>query len=286
MMNSVQSDRAPLLDTQVVLISGAARGQGRAHAVRCAQEGADLICFDICGPVASAPYEMPTEADLRETVRLAQLAGARVVSGVADVRKAEEIQAVLDQGLQEFGRVDAVLANAGITLRGRLAWQLSDETFQEVIDINLLGAWKTAKIAIPAILAAGSGGAIIFTASGMAMKATQYIAPYVASKHALIGLMRTMAKELAPLDVRVNCVLPGNTNTPMFRNRATRRLFVPEQSEPTDELFLERAAAGNPMKIPYVEAEDISEAVVWLLSDAARYVTGVSLPVDGGSSIP
>jgi NAD(P)-dependent dehydrogenase (short-subunit alcohol dehydrogenase family) len=120
----------------------------------------------------------------------------------------------------------------------------------------------------------------------MAVKAAQYISPYVASKHALIGLMRSMAKELAPRNVRVNCVLPGNVNTPMFRNDATRRLFVPEMAEPTDEIFLERAAAGTPMGIPCVEPEDVSEAIIWLLSDAARFVTGLPLTVDGGSAIP
>lgn len=270
------------MDGKVVLISGAARGQGRSHAVRFAEEGAKVIGFDICQQIDTTPFAMATPDDLAETVRQVRAVGGVIEAFEADVRDFEHVEKVVLAGITAFGRVDIVLANAGIGQPYAPAWMISDEAFRNVVDVNLVGAWHTAKVAVAHMIEHEHEGSVVFTGSGASVKGLRHMAGYVAAKHGLIGLMRTMAYELAPYRIRVNAVLPGNTNTPMFHNEGLRKLFVPNVDDPSDAQFLARAAAQVPMQIPHVEASDVTDAVMWLCSSAARYVTGIEVPVDGG----
>jgi len=270
------------LDGKVALISGAGRGQGRSHAVRFAQEGASIIAFDLCAPVGSAPYDLATPEDLEETARLVSQAGGKVHTGVADVRDLAQIQAVVEEGEREIGPIDTVLANAAIVHAGGPAWTIDEAAFRDTIDINLIGVWNTVRAVVPGMIERAKPGSIIATASGAAKKGVPNIGAYVASKSAVLGLMHTLARELARYGIRVNSILPGNTNTPMMNNRASRRLYVPETDDPSEEQFAARARRGVPLGVPWVEPADISEAMVYLASDEAHLVTGVELPVDGG----
>lgn len=269
---------------RVTLISGAARGQGRSHALRFAALGASVVAFDICQQIEGVPYAMATPEDLDETVAAARAAGGIIQGYQADVRSQDQLDEVVKQAVTSFGGIDVVVANAGILPPASGLCETTEETFQNVLDVNLLGVWRTIKAAMPSLRE--RRGSAIVTASGAAVKGTPNVGSYVTSKHGLVGLVRVMARELAPSGVRVNAVLPGNTNTPMFNNPALHKLYVPEEPEPSEEQFLGRARAGIPMGVPYVEPSDVTEAVVWLASAAARYVTGVLLPVDGGSAIP
>lgn len=274
------------LDGKVAMISGVARGQGRAHALRLAADGAKIIGFDACRQIEGVPFDMGTTDDLAETEHLVRETGGQIVTSRADVREPQEITAALDAGVDEFGRVDIVVANAGTGQPFLKAWEIPDESFVTVVMINLVGAWRTMAAAVPRMIEQGDGGSLVVTGSGASLKGLPNLAGYVASKHGVIGLVRTMARELGPHQVRVNAVLPGNTHTDMFDNDAMRSLFVPGAEPPTDEEFLSRASGGTPLGIPYVEPEDIAEAVAWLVNPASRYVTGTFLPVDGGSGMP
>jgi NAD(P)-dependent dehydrogenase (short-subunit alcohol dehydrogenase family) len=179
----------------------------------------------------------------------------------------------------------AVIATAGVGHRSKPSWELTEEEFRAPVEVNLLGAWHVAKATIPTLIAQGRGGSVTFVGSGASLKGLLNASGYVASKHAVLGLMRTLAREAGPHGIRVNMVLPGNTNTELFMRGTQRYRLVPEKAEPTDEEFLARAAALSPMRIPYVEVEDIARATVWLASDAARFVTGAAIPVDGGYAV-
>jgi len=274
------------LDGSVAFISGAARGQGRSHSLRLAREGVKIIGFDLCEQVSTVPFGMSRPEDLAETERLVREVGGEMVSAIADVRDQDQVDSALQAGLDRFGRLDIVLANAGILHNYKMTWMIDDEDFRNVIDVNIVGVWHTAKAAIPRLIEQGSGGSIVLTGSGASVSAMPNLAGYVASKHAVLGLMRTMAKELGRYQIRVNAVLPGNCNTPMFDNEGSRRLYVPDADEPTTDAFLQRAAAMSPMRNPYVEPGDVSEAIAYLVSPAGRWVSGVALPVDGGTVTP
>lgn len=274
------------LEGAVAFISGAARGQGRSHALRLAASGAKIIGFDLCRQIDTVPFDMSTPDDLAETERLVKAAGGQIVTVEADVRDQEQVDAALATGLEAFGRVDIVLANAGIINNYKKSWQIDDVDFRNVIDVNITGVWHTAKAAIPKLIDQGEGGAIVLTGSGASISGIPNLGPYVASKHAVLGMMRTLAKELGRYQIRVNAVMPGNCNTPMFDNDGIRRLYVPDAEVPSEETFLQRAAAMSPMRNPYVEPEDISEAIAWLVAPTGRLVSGVALPVDGGTATP
>lgn len=271
---------------KTVVISGAARGQGRSHALRFAAEGANVVAFDVCAQFATVPFAMPGPEDLDETVRLVREQGAEIVATIADVRDARQVEAVFGQAVDAFGRVDVAVANAGIVGDFAPVWEVADEVFRDVVDVNLIGSWHLVKAGIATMLDHGIRGAIVVTGSGASLKGLPNLAPYVASKHALVGLVRTAAREAAPHGIRVNLVAPGSVSTPMFINDATARLYAPDDDEPGMETLLERSRAVVPMGIPCVQPEDVTEAVLYLASDAARYVTGAVLPVDGGSAIP
>jgi (+)-trans-carveol dehydrogenase len=274
------------LDGKVVLVTGAARGQGRSHALRLAQEGADVIAVDRCADVPTVGYPMATEEDLAETVRQVEALDRRVVSRVADVRDTAALTAAVDEGVAELGRLDIVLANAGIASFAPVE-DLTDEMWDEMIDINLTGVFKTVRAAVPHLRAHGQGGAIVLTSSTAGIKGLGNLAHYVAAKHGVVGLVKTFANELAPDMIRVNSVHPTAVSTDMIHNRKTYGNFVPDkpEGEVTQDDVAPLFQGLNAMPVPWVEAADISNAILWLVSDDARYVTGVQLPVDAGSVV-
>jgi SDR family mycofactocin-dependent oxidoreductase len=270
------------VEGKVAFITGAARGQGRSHAIRLAQEGADIIAVDLCDQVASVPYPMATPEDLTETVKEVEALDRRIVATQADVRDYPALKAALDDGVAQLGRLDIVSANAGIASYGPAA-ELDETTWQDMIDTNLTGVWHAAKAAIPHLIEQGTGGSIVLTSSTAGLKAMANLAHYVSAKHGVVGLMRTLALELAPHSIRVNSVHPTGVNTPMVQNEASMQLFLPDVQNPTVEQYAEVMGSLNALPIPWVEPRDISNAVLFLASDEARYITGVTLPVDAGS---
>jgi (+)-trans-carveol dehydrogenase len=272
------------VEGKVAFITGAARGQGRAFAARLAEEGADVIGFDLCSTVETCNYEGASPDDMAETVRLVEKQGRRMLSREGDVRDQTALDAAVAAGLEEFGKVDVVCANAGISSFGSVV-ELTEEQWTTMIDVNLSGVWRTVKATVPAMIAAGRGGSVILTASVAAAKAFPNCGHYVAAKHGLIGLMRTAASELAAQSIRVNAVLPTSVNTKMFVNDATVRLFRPDLENPTVDDAMAVAAMMHALPVPMVEPEDTAAAVLWLASDEARYITGVALPVDAGALI-
>jgi (+)-trans-carveol dehydrogenase len=273
------------LDGKVAFITGAARGQGRSHALRMAQEGADIVAVDVVRQLPTVEYTMSSPDDLAETVRQVEALDRRIVAREADVRDYGALKSALDEGVAELGRLDIVSANAGIFSQGR-ADELSDESWEEMIGVNLTGVWHTAKAAIPHLRAGGNGGSIIITSSTAGIKGFENFAHYVSAKHGVVGLMRTLALELAPDMIRVNTVHPTSVDTEMIQNDMLYALFAPdlEPEQRTRETLGERFQTMNALPIPWVEPVDISNAVLWLASDESRYVTGVMLPVDAGST--
>jgi SDR family mycofactocin-dependent oxidoreductase len=264
------------LDGKVAFITGAARGQGRAHAVKLASEGADIIAVDICDQIASVPYPMATPDDLAATVKLVEETGARIFATQADVRDRASVKTALRAGTEALGdRLDIVIANAGI------APMADDNAWQDVIDVNLTGVYNTVDVAMRPMAKFGNGGSIVLTSSVMGLVGVA--APmggsigYAAAKHAIVGLMRVYANLLAPQNIRVNSIHPAAVNTPMIDNEFTRSWLS----------GLAQEAHGGPdmgpaLPVGAAEPEDIANAAFWLVSDASRYVTGVALPVDAG----
>jgi SDR family mycofactocin-dependent oxidoreductase len=265
---------------KVAFITGAARGQGRSHAIRLAQEGADIIAVDLCQDVATVPYAGATEADLAETVKQVEALDRRIIATQADVRDFAELKRAVDNGVAELGRVDIVSANAGIFSHAPTA-ELTDEQWDTMIDINLSGVWRTAKATIPHLIEQNQGGSIVITSSTAGLRGAPNFAHYGSAKHAVVGLMRTLALELAPYRIRVNSIHPTNVNTDMIMNEDLYRLFNPDN--PTREAFEERGRAMQALPVPWVEPADISSTLLFLASDEGRYITGVTFPVDAGS---
>ncbi len=267
---------------KVAFITGAARGQGRSHAIRLAQEGADIIAVNLCGQVDSVPYPMATPGDLAETVKEVEALDRRIVATQADVRDYGAVKAALDDGVAQLGHLDIVSANAGIFSFGTLE-ELSETAWRDMIDVNLTGVWHAAKAAIPHLRAA-RGGSIILTSSGLGLEGMPNVGHYVSAKHGVVGLMRTLALELAPDLIRVNSVHPTTVNTDMIQNAAAYELFAPDlpEDERTSDVITERLLTINALPIPWIEPVDVSNAVLWLASDESRYVTGVTLPIDAG----
>ena len=271
------------VEGKVAFVTGAARGQGRSHAVRLAQEGADIIAVDLAGQVASVPYPMATPEDLDQTVKEVEALDRRIVARQADVRDYAALKSALDEGVAQLGRLDIVCSNAGIASFGP-ADELDETAWRDMIDINLTGMWHTCKAAIPHLVEGGRGGSIVITSSDAGLKGFPNLAHYVSAKHGVVGLMRTLALELAPHMIRVNSLHPTSVNTDMIQNAPTYELFAPDLAakDRTKERLTERFQALNALPIPWVEPVDISNAVLFLASDEARYITGVPLPVDAG----
>ena len=272
------------VEGKVAFVTGAARGQGRSHAIRLAEEGADIIAVDLAGQIDTVPYAMATPDDLAETVKEVEALDRRIHAVTADVRDYGAVKAALDDGVAQLGRLDIVAANAGIFSFGR-ADVLEEPTWQDMIDVNLTGVWHAAKAAIPHLKAGGHGGSMILTSSTAGLMPFENMAHYTAAKHGVVGLMRTLALELAPDFIRVNSVHPTSVNTDMIQNAATYELFAPDLTpeQRTKEVLGERFQTLNALPIRWVEPRDISNAVLFLASDEARYITGITLPVDAGS---
>jgi SDR family mycofactocin-dependent oxidoreductase len=269
---------------KVAFITGAARSQGRSHAVRLAEEGADIIAIDIAGPVESVKnYPPATEEDLAETVKLVEAQDRRIVAHKADVRDSKGLRDALDDGVAQLGKLDIVVANAGIC-QASPALKLDDAAWQETIDINLTGVWNTAKVALPHLIANG-GGSIIMTSSLAGLKALGNSIHYNTAKHGIVGLMRSVANEFALKNIRVNSIHPGTVDTIMIQNDAVWGLFQPDNPHPSRESVTPLFQAHNALPVPWVESADVSNAVLFLASDEARYITGVTLPVDAGAFI-
>ena len=270
------------LTGKVALVTGAARGQGRSHAVRFAREGADVTVLDLAAPVATVGYDMPNSDDLMETGALIEREGRKALVKRADVRDQEALAAAVNDTIAEFGRLDVVVANAGIAPLYGPSWELSQEQWQDVIDINLTGVWQTIKASVPAMIAAGNGGSIVVISSTAGTHAYPGIAHYSAAKHGLVGLMRSVAQEVAEFSIRVNSVHPGGVDTQMMMNERLYRTMRPDLENPGKADIAEAIGQLTLLPVPWVEVEDVTNAVLWLASDASRYVTGVVLPVDGG----
>ncbi|WP_299556930.1 mycofactocin-coupled SDR family oxidoreductase [uncultured Mycolicibacterium sp.] len=274
------------VEGKVAFITGAARGQGRSHAVRLAEEGADIIAVDICGPVSASSRIPPsTPEDLAETVDLVKNLGRRIYTAEVDVRDFDALKAAVDAGVEQLGRLDIIVANAGIGNGGATLDKTTETDWTEMIDVNLGGVWKTVKAGVPHLVSGGRGGSIILTSSVGGLKAYPHTGNYIAAKHGVVGLMRTFAVELGPHNIRVNSVHPTNVNTPMFMNEATKLLFRPDLADPTVDDLKAAAQFMHVLPVGWVDPVDISNAVLFLASDEARFVTGVTLPVDAGSML-
>jgi len=273
------------VEGKVAFITGAARGQGRAHAVRLAQEGADIIAVDICKQIDSVRIPLSTPEDLAETADLVKGHNRRIYTAEVDVRDYDALKAAVDAGVEQMGRLDIIVANAGIGNGGQTLDKTSEPDWTDMIDVNLGGVWKTVKAGVPHILAGGRGGSIILTSSVGGLKAYPHTGHYVAAKHGVVGLMRTFAVELGAQNIRVNSVHPTNVNTPLFMNEGTMKLFRPDLENPGPDDMKVVGQLMHTLPIGWVEPEDIANAVLFLASDEARFITGVTLPVDGGSCL-
>lgn len=255
---------------KVVLVTGAARGTGRVHCERFADEGADVIMLD----------HSDAADELRETAQQVAQRGRRAVARAADVTDLVQVTTAVDDSVGELGRLDVVVANAGIHTPGGPAWQIDPAVWQHTLDVNLTGVWHTVRAGAPHI--GPEGGSVVIISSTNGLRGTAGTAHYTASKHAIVGLARTLANELGPSRIRVNTVHPGAVATPMVRNEATYKRLRPDLDNPTEADAAEVLAARNLLPVPWVEPVDVANAVVFLASDQARYITGTQLVVDAG----
>lgn len=269
------------LEGKVALITGAARGMGRSHAIRLAEEGAAIVALDICRDIDNASTGLASQADLAETALLVEKAGGSMVALEADVRDLEALQGAASTAVDHFGSLDIVCANAAIASFGP-SWELSEDAWRDVMDVNLTGSWHTAKACLPAMIELGRGGSIVFVNSVNGLKSGPGISHYAASKHGVVGLMKSLASEAGRFGIRVNSVHPTMVGTAMTMNEAAFRRYLPEVAEPTLADMQRLMEGRHALDVPMVEAVDVSNAVLWLASDEARYVTGVTLPVDAG----
>src|ERR1700722_5980376 len=255
------------VEGKVAFVTGAAIGQGRSHAVRLAQEGADIIAIDVCKPVVeNTTIQAATPEDLAETADLVKAHNRRIFTAEVDVRDYDAMKAAVDTGVEQLGRLDIIVANAGIGNGGDTLDQCSEHDWQEMIDINLSGVWKSVKAGVPHLISGGNGGSIVLTSSVGGLKAYPHCGNYVAAKHGVVGIMRSFAVELGQHMIRVNSVHPTHVSTGMIMNEGTWKMF-------------------HTLPIPWVDPIDISNAVLFFVSDEARYITGVTLPIDAGSCL-
>jgi SDR family mycofactocin-dependent oxidoreductase len=264
------------LEGKVAFVTGAARGQGRSHAVRLAEEGADIIAIDICRDYDTVGYGMSTEEDLADTVKQVEALDRRIIAKPADVRDAQALKRIVDEGVAELGRLDIVVANAGIcTVQ---SWdEVTPAVWQDTLDTNLTGVWNTMVAGVPHLIAAG-GGSIIATSSTAGIKGLPFFAPYVAAKHGVVGIAKTMANELARHQIRVNTVHPAGVNTPLGNGLGNLTALI-ERDPHLGPVYT------NALPVESLEPRDISNAVLFLASDEARYVTGLEFTVDAGNTI-
>ena len=266
------------LDGRVALIMGGARGQGRSHALTLAHEGADIVVGDIAEQLSTVPYPMPTPEELDETARLVEDLGRRCLAVKADVGDEAQMDTVVGRALSEFGWVDILVANAGIASYAP-AWELTREQWDEVLRVDLTGVWESCRAVIPHMIERGEGN-IVCTSSIAGLRGIANAAHYVSAKHGVIGLVKALAIDLAQFNIRVNALCPTNVQTPILENDAVFRLFDPEGGD--RETVLARMRELNLLETPWIQPEDVSNALLFLVSDDARWLTGVALPVDAG----
>jgi SDR family mycofactocin-dependent oxidoreductase len=269
------------LDGRVAVVTGAGRGQGRAHAVRLAADGADIIAVDICAPIETVPYDLSSADDLQETVALVEKLDRHIVASQADVRDRAALGSAVQDGIAQLGRLDIIVGNAGIWSNAPFV-DMSDQMYHDMIDVQLHGNYNLCKVTVPHLVEQGAGGSIILISSTAGMRGFPNQVHYNVAKHGVIGLMRSLANELAPHFIRVNTVHPSSVNTKMIQNETIWNAFAPGVENPTVDDFGDTFTAMNLLPIPWMEPSDISGAVAWLASDDSRYVTGVTLPVDAG----
>jgi SDR family mycofactocin-dependent oxidoreductase len=275
-----------VLTDKVALITGAARGQGRSHALRLAEEGADVIALDVCRQIDTVPYPMADSDDLQTTVDLVKSRGRRIFSAEVDVRDLAGLEKAVADGVAELGRLDIVVANAGTLNDTAPLWELSERQFQDQIDVNLTGVWKTIKAAVPILLRQNEGGSVILISSISGLTVELNVGHYAASKHGVNGLMRTLSGELAPHGIRVNSVNPTNVNTLMINNPRYNQLFAGGIAGATQEQALPALTAMHAMPVPFLDPVDVSNAVVYLAGETGRYVTGTAMVLDLGAMNP
>src|SRR6201997_2791481 len=275
-----------LVDGKVALVTGAGRGQGRSHALRLASEGADVIAFDIGpGRVETISYELASEADLDATVAEIEAMGRRAVKAIADVRSLSDLQAAVDTGLSQLGKIDIVCANAGIG-SWAVAWEMTEQQWKDMIDINLTGVFNAVRAALPSMVERGEGGSLVLTSSTAGLRAYANTAHYTAAKHGVVGLMKVLTQELGPHRIRVNAVCPTTVRTPLVINDATFQLFAPDVENPGEDDVREPFEGLNILPgVAWIEPSDVSDAVVFLCSAAAKFITGVALPIDAGNIV-
>lgn len=276
------SDRSRRFEGKVVFITGVARGQGREHAVRFAAEGARIIGVDICEDLPECYYPLATEADLAETVKLVEAAGGAIHAEQGDVRDLSRLREVVAAGHDRFGRLDVIVANAG-TYSPNPTQFLTSEQWDETIGVNLTGVFNTVRAGMKKIIEQNEGGAIAITSSTAGLKGFYGCPAYNAAKHGVVGFMRSLALELAPNQIRVNTIHPTSVGTPMILNDVFPKLVRMDLEDPGFDDAAEFLRPQQPLDIPWLQPGDISDALLWLCSDEARYVTGVSLPVDAGA---
>lgn len=268
------------LEGKVALITGGARGQGRSHAVTFAREGADIVICDIASQVATVPYDMSTEDELQQTLKLVEEEDRRCIAMRADVRDTGQLQAVVDAAMAQFGKIDILLANAGIVAPLALG-DITDEAWSDMIETDLTGVFKSIRAVAPHMIAQGSGR-IIATSSMVGRIGVPNLSHYVAAKWGVIGLVKSLALELGPHNITVNAVCPTNVDTPMIQNAAMYSLFAPDIENPGREDVVPGFTSLNALPIPWVEAKDISAGMLYLASDSGRYVTGETLTIAAG----
>lgn len=273
------------LTGKVALVSGAARGQGRAHALGLAREGADIIAFDVCEPVVAQGAPAASDADFAETVMQVEKLDRRILHAKVDARDHAAVTGFVDAAVADLGRLDVVVANAGINGPGVTVAQTSSEAWRSVIDTNLTGVFNTVSASIPHVLAGGRGGSMVLISSSLALRAAEHFGAYAAAKHGVVGLMRVLALELGKHSIRVNTVHPTGVGTDLLINESTFRLFRPDLESPTLEDVMPSYYGLNVLPIPWVECEDVTRVVTFLASDEARYITGSMIPVDAGMSL-
>jgi SDR family mycofactocin-dependent oxidoreductase len=270
------SDVSGALQGRVAFITGAARGQGRAHAIRLAREGADIIALDICAPVSdSITYAAATPEELAETVRAVEAEGRKILAREVDIRDDAALRQLVSDGVEQFGRLDIVVANAGVLGWGRV-WELTDEQWDAVIGVNLSGTWRTLRAVIPAMIEAGNGGSIVVVSSSAGLKATPGNGHYAAAKHGLVGLTNSLAIELGEFAIRVNSIHPYSVDTPMIEPELMMQVFAehPRYVHSFGPMLLQPHG--------FMAADEVSDVVVWLAGAGAGTLTGAQIPVDKG----
>jgi SDR family mycofactocin-dependent oxidoreductase len=270
------------LEGRVAIITGGARGQGRSHALAAAREGADIVVCDIAAPIRGLQYVAATDADLAETVRLVEDLDRRCVGVKADVRDPVQVQRVVDAAISEFGKIDILMSNAGVTYYYEIM-DTTDQVWQDTIDINLTGSFNVTRAVLPHMIER-QYGRIVYTSSGVARMGIPTLGPYVASKWGVLGLMKSVAMEVAHDGITVNAVLPATVNTPMIQHEALYRLFRPDLENPTAEDAIPALSEFNLQGVPWVETEDITYAVMCLVTEEARYMTGGGIDVGAGAT--